>query len=165
MLDELSTVTGRAFDVCAPGLGRSSFETGLFAYAAFTAQEARRILADPDETIVRITRDRLRSGAEALGRTTRRRLGVRNYDEAFEALVLLYGAIGVEMERRPEGEVKIGRCFFADYYSEPVCELMSSLDQGLVSGLFEGASFDFRQRLTGGRDCCRVFLGLGGGAR
>lgn len=140
-------------------------EAGLSAYAAFTAREAARVLADFDETAILAVKDRLRSGAEGLGTAVRRRLGVRSQDEAFEALILLYDAIGIEMERRPGGEVKIGRCFFADYYSEPVCEFISSLDQGLVSGLFEGASFDFRARLTGGGDCCRALLVVGAGPR
>jgi len=65
-------------------------------------------------------------------------------------------------------EITVTRCFFADYYTEPVCRVIAALDAGLAAGLFGGASFEFTQRLTEGKPCCRAILrplGRGGAAQ
>ena len=71
---------------------------------------------------------------------------------------MFYRQIGIEVSGGPLGDIHVGRCFFARYYTEPVCAVVSALDQGLVAGLFAGASLEFQQRLTGGGACCRATL-------
>ena len=54
------------------------------------------------------------------------------------------------------------RCFFAGYYTEPVCGIIGALDDGMADGLFGGAALEFSERLTGGGLCCRATLRLRG---
>jgi hypothetical protein len=158
MLDGLARITAEGFDAQLPDWAGNSFQIRLAQYASFTAREAGALVASGNEHAIEATRERLHSGAVALGEMTRRRLGLRCPDDAFAALRLLYHQIGIEMSGGPTGEMVVGRCFFADHYTQPICQLMAALDQGLVSGLFGGASLEFSERLTGGGRCCRALL-------
>jgi hypothetical protein len=134
----------------------------LVEYATFTARHSRTLLETRDDGAIAAARERLYEGAAALGRRTRRLLGVQTPQEAFDALDLLYRQIGIEISGGPVGAVVVGRCFFARYYTEPVCGLVAALDQGVVDGLYGGASLSFSERLTAGRPCCRALLEPGG---
>ena len=162
MLDELGQVTARGFEAKLPDWGGASFDSRVTEYALFTAREAGALLAAGDETAIAAARERLHAGARQLGERLRRSLGVRDSDEAFEALQLLYRQIGIEVRGGPLGDMRVDRCFFARYYTEPVCVVVSALDQGLVAGLFAGATLEFHERLTGGGACCRATLAPAG---
>ena len=158
MLDELGQVTARGFEARLPDWGGSSFDSRVTEYALFTAREAGALLAAGDAAAIAAARVRLRAGARQVGERLRRGLGVRDSREAFEAFQLLYRQIGIEVRGGPLGDVQVERCFFARYYTEPVCVVVSALDQGLVAGLFGGAALEFQERLTGGGACCRATI-------
>lgn len=158
MLDELAQVTARGFETDVPEWQGRTFSSRVVEYAEFTAQQAGLLLSGGDDAEIEAAKDRLRSVATQLGVSLRAVLGVRNPEEAFEALALLYTQIGIEMDGGPSGEVTVGRCFFADYYDDRVCRVVEALDQGLVAGLFDGASLEFSERLTEGRPCCRALV-------
>jgi hypothetical protein len=167
MLDELGQVTARGFGSRLPDWAGASFDSRLTEYALFTAREAGALLAAGDETAIAAARERLHAGARQVGERLRCRLGVRDSGEAFEAFQLFYRQIGIEVRGGPPGDVQVDRCFFARYYTEPVCVIVSALDQGVVAGLFVGATLEFQERLTGGGACCRATLtpvGTGSGA-
>jgi hypothetical protein len=171
MLNRLARVTAEGFGRPAPAWIGRSFDVRLSEYARFTAREAGLLIAAGEDTTTEATRERLRAGATRLGASLRRALGIRRTEDAFEALKSIYRQIGIEVECAPSAPaaagavaggppamMTVGRCFFADYYSEPVCRVIEALDQGLVAGLFGGASLEFAERLTGGSLCCRALL-------
>jgi hypothetical protein len=158
MLDELARVTAEGFDTHLPQWAGRNFAERMVEYAEFTAREADLLDGTRDEARIEAAQERLRVGATRLGTSLRSVLGVRNAEEAFEALRLLYGQIGIDIGAGPCGEVTVSKCFFSDYYDERVCRLVEALDQGLVTGLFGGASLEFSERLTEGRPRCRALL-------
>jgi hypothetical protein len=162
MLDELAQVTARGFETKLPGWRGASFDSRVTEYALFTAREAGVLVDAGDEAAIAAARDRLHAGARQLGERLRRRLGVRDVDEAFAAFQLLYRQIGIEVIAGPPGDIRVRRCFFARHYTESVCGIVSALDQGLVAGLFAGALLEFQERLTGGGACCRATLSSAG---
>lgn len=160
MLDELLRVTAQGFDLEVPRWSGGRFEDRCAAYAEFTAREAERLIAAGDMGAIESAKDRLRRGAVMLGTRTRHRLRIRKPVEALGALKLLYHQIGIEADGGTAGGDKfvITHCFFSGYYSERACQVVSALDEGLASGLFDGASLEFSERITGGRPCCRAVL-------
>lgn len=165
VLDELCRVTAEGFSTDVPEWPGKSFADRLAAYAAFTAQEGGGLVAAGDAEAIEAAKERLRQGTSRLGVRARRLLGLRRPDEILEAWKLLYGQIGIEVTGRSDGEIAITRCFFAGYYTEPICGVIEALDDGLAAGLFGGAKLEFSERLTGGAACCRAVLRLqeGGG--
>ncbi len=160
MLDELTGVTAEGFRAEPPDWGGTSFESRLARYARFTAHEAEGLVRAGDDIAVEAARARLHAGARRLGGTLRRRLGLRDVDDAFAAFRLFYRQMGIEVSGGPLGEMRVERCFFSRYYTETACSLVSALDQGLVDGLFGGASLEFHERLTGSGRCCCATLAL-----
>ena len=158
MLDELARVTAEGFETDIPDWVGKTFAARVAEYAEFTAHRADLLITSGDESAIEAAKERLRAGSTQLGTSLRTVLGVQSPKEAFDALKLLYGQIGIEMDGGPSGEVTVGRCFFADYYSDSVCRIVEALDQGLVAGLSDGASLEFSERLTEGRPQCRAFL-------
>ena len=158
ILDELVRVTAEGFGIRTPHWVGGSFELRMAEYARFTAEQAGLLVDGGDEATIEAVREGLRQGAMGLGSTMRRRLGLRRAEEAFDAFRLIYRQLGIDVTAGPFDEITVARCFFADYYTEPVCQVVVALDQGLVTGLFNGASLEFSERLTGGRPCCRALL-------
>ena len=159
LLNELARVTAKGFGTEAPQWAGETFADRLTEYARFTARESERLLAAGDDAATAVVKQRLRAGSRELGDSLRKTLGLRSSDEAFTALKLLYRQIEIEIGGGPMGEVTVGRCFFSTYYSEPVCRVIEALDQGLVAGLFDGASLEFSERLTAGAPRCRACIG------
>ncbi len=165
MLDRLARVTAQGFGVQSPAWVGRSFDARLAQYAVFTARQSDELLAAGEPDRIRAARERLYEGAADLGRWARRLLGIGTPEEAFTALTLLYRQIGIEISGGPTGAIVVSRCFFASYYSEPVCNLIGALDQGVADGLYGGAALDFSERLTAGSPCCRALLLASSGAR
>ncbi len=160
MLNELAVVTALAFQVDVPIWAGRTFRSRLTEYARFTAERAELLASTGDTSAIEAAKERLRSGALDLGASLRRTLHTRNAEQAFEALTILYGGMGIDMRAEADGEVAVARCFFAGFYRPDVCRIVEALDQGLVSGLFDGASLEFSRRLTEGRSQCRACLRL-----
>jgi hypothetical protein len=178
VIGRLARATAEAFSTTAGRRPGARSSDRLADYARFTAAEAGRHAGD--EAVV----ERLFQNATALGRAARRGLGIRNSEEALDALTLLYRCIGIEVDGRrggagcgpggapvgatavatntaPDGgaiDLQVTRCFFSDYYCEDTCRLMSAMDAGVVAGLFDGAPLEFSQRLTDGSCCCRAVV-------
>jgi len=130
----------------------------LDAYAAFTATQAQRVLSSgsPLEPV----RARLFSKARDLGSRLRAVLRVRSSRRAGLVMRALYKVIGVDF-RSTGGEFTVAKCFFSSRYSPAVCQLISSLDAGLFTGLSGGITLEFRRRITGGFACCTGILSPG----
>jgi len=163
ILAELLEATAAAFERPAPAHDHLSCDDLLRTYALFTrAQAAGALQAGSD---IPALKARLYRNAYPLGSQLRRRFAVGTMEEVMELGQVLYRAIGVEIQGDAQGNVTVRRCYFSRYYSGPVCDLISALDDGVFSGLSGGGRLAFSERLTEGRGCCRAALRLGDGTR
>ena len=97
---------------------------------------------------------RMWENAYALGKSIRRRLGVRTPAEALRAARIAYRMIGIDLRADRHGHVVVDRCTFAESYSPQICLVMSALDAGLIAGLTRGGRLAFSERITEGRPQC-----------
>jgi hypothetical protein len=99
-------------------------------------------------------RRRLYEGAYRMGEGLRRAFRVTNTADAMAAARVLYRALGIDLRATTSGEITIHRCFFSQYYSGPVCQVIAALDEGLFAGLSGGGQLAFTRRITEGHGCC-----------
>jgi hypothetical protein len=158
ILAELFEATADAFECPAPALDHLSYEECLRTYALFTREQAEQALRAGQD--VPAIRTQLYQNAYPLGEKLRKWFGVDTMEEVMELGQILYRAIGVEIQGDTEGNVTVERCYFSQFYSGPVCNLISALDDGVFSGLSGGGRLAFSERLTEGRECCRAKLQL-----
>jgi hypothetical protein len=156
ILAELLEATADAFECSAPTLDRSSYDECLRIYALFTRELAEKALQSGYD--VPAIKTQLYQNAYALGGKLRKWFGVDTTEEVMELGQILYRAIGVEIQGDVQGNVTVKRCYFGPFYSGPVCDLISALDDGVFSGLSGGSRLTFSERLTEGRECCRARL-------
>jgi len=153
-LDELFRLTAHAFGCETPRRKGQSYRELLESYAEFTKVEAEKCLENrKDLTEVK---SRLFQGASRLGREIRRSFRLRSQAEIMEMSRILYRLLGIDFRGSPGGDVTIKSCFFSHYYSPQVCQLISSLDEGLAAGLSDGGRLSFIQRITEDKDCCKA---------
>ena len=183
-LEELFARTAAAFGSPVPPPRGRGPAARLAEYASFTRERAEEELAESalaEEALARSTgggtsggtaaggdpaalsalERRLYRVARGLGGRYRLRLGVRSTAEALAAARLIYRGLGIDFRGSADGEIVIRRCFFATYYTPPVCALVSALDRGLMAGLAGGGELCFRQRITEGACCCRAHFEAG----
>ena len=156
ILAELYEATADAFECPAPAHDHLSYEECLRAYALFSRERAEKALQAGREILA--IKTQLYQNAYSLGVKLRKWFGVGTMEEVMELGQILYRAIGVEIQGDAQGDVTVKRCYYSQFYSVPVCALMSGLDDGVFSGLSGGGRLAFSERLTEGRECCRAKL-------
>ena len=165
ILEALFEATAEAFGCPAPAPAgvHLSYDEYLREYALFTCQQAGRAVLEGRD--LEAIKARLYQNAYPLGAKLRRWFAVDEVDEVMELGQILYRAIGVYFQGDEQGEVTVTRCYFSQFYSGPVCDLISALDDGVFSGLSGGGRLAFSQRITEGRDFCKakLFCGLKNG--
>jgi hypothetical protein len=158
ILAELFEATADGFECPAPAHDHLSYDVSLRKYALFTEERAERALQARRD--IPAIKTRLYQNAYPLGAKLRRWFAVHTMQEVMELGQILYRAIGVEIQGDTQGNVTVKRCYFSQFYSAPVCDLISALDDGVFSGLSGGGRLTFSERLTEGRGCCRAKLQL-----
>ncbi len=158
ILSALFEATADSFGSPAPTHEHLSYDECLRAYALFTSQQAEKALHDGRDLAV--IKARLYQNAYPLGGKLHKWFGVDAVDEVMELGRILYQAIGVDFQGDTQGEVTVKRCYFSQFYSSPVCDLISALDDGVFSGLSGGGRLAFSERITEGRDFCKAKLSL-----
>jgi hypothetical protein len=151
----LFCITAEAFDIPMPALDKRSHEAGLRLFSSFTRENALKTIAAGEAGAIG---DRLFRNARDFGGELRRSLGVKTAADVMAAARVLYRAIGIDLQGAPDGVIVIRSCRFAPDYTPAVCELISSLDRGIMTGLAGGGELRFCQRLTEGHDSCRAVL-------
>jgi hypothetical protein len=159
ILEELFEATAAAFECPVPALDHLSYDEYLCAYALFTREQAEKALQSGRD--VAAIKAQLYENAYPLGEKLRKWFGVDTMAEVMELGQILYRALGVEFQGDPQGNVTVNRCYFSQFYSGLVCDLISALDDGVFSGLSGGGRLLFSQRLTEGQPCCRAKLQVG----
>ncbi|KUG02785.1 hypothetical protein ASZ90_019861 [hydrocarbon metagenome] len=153
-LIHLINITANAFGCDAPPTKGLTFEQVLQKYALFTKQQAEIQLKDPSN--IDHVKHKLYQEAYQLGRELRQEFGITTPKEVMLMSRTIYNILGIDFSSNPENEVIIKRCFFSQYYSPEVCQVISSLDEGLAAGLSDGGNLCFYQRITEGHNCCRA---------
>jgi len=156
ILAELFEATAVAFKCPAPAFDHLSFDECLRTYALFTREQAEKALQSGRN--IPVIKTQLYRNAYPLGGKLREWFAVDTMGEVMELGQILYQAIGVEIQGDSQGNVTVKRCYFSQFYTGPVCDLISALDDGVLSGLSGGGRLVFSERLTEGRACCRAKL-------
>lgn len=156
ILAELFQATADGFRCPVPAIDHLSFDETLGAYALFTREQAEKALQS--RRSIPALKTRLYRKAYPLGAKIRELLHVDTMDEVMELGQILYQAIGVEIEGDPQGNILVKRCYFCQFYTSPVCDLISALDDGIFSGLSGGGRLSFSERITEGKPYCRARL-------
>jgi hypothetical protein len=146
-----------------------SIDERLRAYALFTKEHAEKALQSGCD--VADIKARLYQNAFPLGRMLSKWLAVNTMEEMMALGQILYRALGIEIQGDSAGETRgnviVKRCYFSQFYSSAVCDLISALDDGIFSGLSGGGRLVFSERLTEGseqgvpRECCRAKILFG----
>ncbi len=153
MLQQLVQTTADAFDGPMPIMPDAEAHLRP-AFAQFTRTAAEN--SWPGGPRADAVRDRLYRGARAIGRSIRRRAGIRTPDEAVRALRLVYRCIGIDLHASLETrEVVVRRCEFSSHYTPAVCHFVSALDAGLFHGITNRWGVAFDLRMTDGAGLCR----------
>ncbi len=158
-LAELFNLTALAFQQECPNFTGLSVKDSLLQYALFTKKAAQAALRNSDN--LPSIKERLFQNAYQLGQKIRKELHLRTFDDVLLASKILYRILGIDFQSDEKGEVIIKRCFFSQFYSSQICQLISALDQGVVAGLSDGGIFAFSQRITEGKDCCKAKITFG----
>jgi hypothetical protein len=154
--------TADAFQVAVPPVKGLSADDCLKEYAQFTRAQALESIRRGDALEIQ---SRLFENASKIGRQFREDLRLDTAEQVMRAAEIIYKLLKIELHGETRGDIVIDRCFFSNYYSSDVCRLISSLDEGLLAGLSGGGALSFSQRITEGKECCRAFLDMKGGAR
>lgn len=159
MLLRLFQVTAEAFRVNPPLLNNLSYKECLRTYAEFTQDQAQKLI---DQGNIQAESSRLFENASRLGLEFRERFHVRKIQEVMRAGRILYRQIGIDFHGEHSGDIVVRSCYFSAYYSVGICQMISSLDAGLLSGLSNGGQLRFSSRITGGASCCQAYLDFAG---
>jgi hypothetical protein len=154
-LEILFNATANAFQVTSPSTGGLSYNNCLKLYAQFTQEQALKSIQQGNELNVR---SRLFQNAYQIGQRFKADFTINTIEDVMRMGTLIYKLLKIEFEGEPRGNIVIKRCFFSAYYSSNVCRLISSLDEGLLTGLSGGGKLNFSQRITEGNECCRAYL-------
>ncbi len=128
----------------------------LTAYALFTREQADYYLQS--ERPLDEVSEQLFQNSFHWGQALRKLIGVKTWDEAMATLQVIYQVIGIDFHCDETGHVCVQRCFFHQYYTKEVCQLIAALDSGVAAGLAGGSNLIFTQRITEGYQCCKGVL-------
>jgi hypothetical protein len=154
-LQELFQATAESFRCPTPPLDDLNVLEILTRYAIFTSERAEESVQQCHEAEVK---NRLYQNSLRMGLRLREDFKVRNMEEVMQMGRIIYKILGIDFRGRQSGEIRVRRCFFSSYYSPGVCRLVSSLDEGLMTGLSNGGRLEFCERITEGSSCCRANL-------
>ena len=153
-LKELLDCTAAAFDCPVPSFNNLSYDDCLVKYAEFTREEAEKALRSGHE--LRQITQRLYHNAYQLGQNLRQCFHVTTAQDVMTMSRILYQGLRIDFQGTIHGEITISQCFFSQFYSSQVCQVISSLDQGVLAGLAGGGQLVFFQRITEGQTCCKA---------
>ncbi|MBM3236442.1 hypothetical protein FJZ31_09105 [Candidatus Poribacteria bacterium] len=153
-LKKLFTCTALAFGCETPPIKRLPFRECLLQYALFTKEKVEEAIQHGRD--LQALKSQLYQNAYQLGQELRKSFRITRIEEVMSMGKILYRILGIEFRGSVQGEVTISRCFFSRFYSSQVCQVISSLDEGVVAGLSGGGRLTFYQRITEGQECCRA---------
>jgi len=152
-LQQLIRITASAFQSKPPDTSGKSYQQSLEEFALFTQKKAAEIIVS-QENISKVKK-RLYRNAFLMGYNIRKLLGILTKGEVMIISRKLYGFLQIDFQGDASGQIIIKKCFFSIYYTKDICQLISSLDEGILAGLSAGGKLSFNQRITEGTPCCQ----------
>ena len=153
-VQELFELTAEAFQSDLPAIKNLSYDDCLKAYAHFSKTKAEGVIRLHYDT--EAVKKRLYRNAYQMGEKLRKDFRIETQADVIRLSKILYKILRIESTGSSSGEVIIKRCFFSQFYTPDVCEMISSLDEGMAAGLSAGGRLVFKERITEGRDCCHA---------
>ena len=150
----LFQITASAFERSIPESTGGSFDECLAAFARFTKSEVDRALSTGED--LQTVQDMLYKGAYEFGSKFREQFRVSSAGEVMEASRFLYKMLGIDFQGTEKGAITISKCFFSQHYSPSTCQVISSLDAGLIAGLSGSGELSFSERITEGSTSCNA---------
>lgn len=132
-----------------PGSGALCGDKALREYAFFT-MDCMAHGADKE------ARRRLFREAYRVGDLIRRITGFHEQEDLEDLIFWLYSNIKIDMDGHLPGKICVSGCYFSQFYSPEQCAVMSSLDSGIIAGIFGGGRLIFTERITEGCGACRA---------
>lgn len=155
-IQKLVDLSAEAFDCDSPNVMRMSYEKAMLTFAQFTQEQGQKILQE--EKKVKIVKQVLREKAYHLGIMLRKILKMSDPKDISCLVRLLYRNIGIELDGCLPGKIEINCCYFKNFYQPEVCNLISSIDCGIIAGLYGGGRLEFKHRLTEGYRSCQAYF-------
>jgi hypothetical protein len=155
-LEELFVLTAEAFKCNTPSLKGISFNEMLKMYALFTKNEAGNAMNNGSD--IRTIKEQLYQNAFLFGKKIGTLFNIHTMNELMILSKMLYNIIGIDFAGNNEGEITIENCYFTQFYSDKICQIVSSLDEGILAGISGGKQLVFYSRITEGKECCRARL-------
>ncbi|MDF2522723.1 MAG: hypothetical protein K0R31_364 [Clostridiales bacterium] len=153
-LEKLFAVTSQAFDCKPPETKGLTYKQCLHHYALFTKQQTEKYINEGYN--IHTLKERLYQGAYQLGKELRMEFNITTSQDVILMCEIIYDMLGIDFRSYGKNQIIIKKCFFSQYYSSEICQVISSLDEGVAAGLSDGGSLSFYQRITEGNDCCRA---------
>lgn len=159
-LQSLIEMTALSFDCAVPETQNLSYPECLALFARFSATETQRAI-ERGADMAKI-KENLHAGALEMGQQLGKKFKIHTREQVLHLIELLYKFLGIEFSGSLQGDVEIRSCFFSHYYTDRICEVISSLDDGLVTGLLGRGGLSFKQKITAGHSCCRALIDFKG---
>jgi hypothetical protein len=134
----------------------------LHTFGDFFKDEAEKAIRKRDD--LGEVKQRLFENARLLGQKLKDRYRVRTLKDAFRMARVVFRILLIDFEGDSRGEIVVRRCFFSSQFSREVCAIISSFDEGLLSGLAGGGVLTYIERITDCSACCRARFQLNGPA-
>jgi hypothetical protein len=159
-IKELFEYAAYAFECAPPDLEVQSQIEMLHTFGDFFKDEAEKVIGKGDDLVE--IKQRLFENARLFGRKLKDRYRIRTLKDAFRMARAVFRTLMIDFEGDSRGEIVVRRCFFSSQFSKEVCSIMSSFDEGLLSGLSGGGVLTYIERITDCSACCRAHFQLQG---
>ena len=159
-IKDLFEYTAYAFECALPEVAGQSVVEMLHTFADFFKDEAEKAIRKGDD--IGEIKQRLFENARLFGQKLKERYRIRTLKEVFLMARAIFRILLIDFEGDPRGEIVVRRCFFSSRFSKEVCAIISSFDEGLLSGLSGGGVLTNIERLTDCSACCRAHFQLQG---
>ena len=110
---------------------------------------------------VKVGRKEMFKAGYKMGRDIKKRLKVKDIDDALIAARIIYRVLGINFTVEENGKdiiLRIKSCELAALYSAQTCEIMSATDEGVLKGLNDNMGMKFITRITEGAEECTACI-------
>ncbi len=113
-----------------------------------------------DEAL-KVGRKELFKAGYIIGCEIKKRLNVKNVNDAIIAARIIYKVLGINFTVEKRGKdiiLRIKSCELSTLYSAETCRIMSAVDKGVLKGLNDKIDMNFTTRITEGAEECAACL-------
>ncbi len=153
-IKQLFKASAEAFDSALPDIQTLSANECLRQFALFTKNQVEKLINMGND--FEAVKKRLYEKAFQMGKKYRKKFRVQNINDVMDTARIFYRIIGIKFKGNSNGEVIINHCYFSNIYNDQVCQVMSSMDSGLLAGLANDGELIFSKRITENHPCCQA---------